>query len=133
MHIRPHVTEGLTFCCEKSEQTVFHFEPRISIISTMTLFTLQVSPDSNVPTSPSEVDCIAMQTGSLLMALVKLESSALNQVVLTVRLLCHSCWQEISVNSTPLGGHAPSLPIDSGLQSYGHKVTKTGFAHQYLT
>lgn len=83
--------------------------------------------------SEPRLKCSNLQTGSRLTALVKLESSALNQVVLTVWLLCHSCWQEISVNSTPLAGHAPSLPIDSGLQSYGHKVTKTGFAHQYLT
>lgn len=73
------------------------------------------------------------QTGSRLTALVKLESSPLNQVVLTVWLVCHSYWQEISVNGPALRRHAPPLPIDSGSVSYGHKVTKTGFAHQYET
>lgn len=73
------------------------------------------------------------QTASPLTALVKLEPSTFNQVVFTVWLVCYRYLPAISVNGSALRGHAPPLPIDSGSVSYGHKVTKTGFAHQYET
>lgn len=121
------------FCCEKSQTQNVAFGANDS----------HYINHENVPiASEHRVKCSNFplwgrvhpaQTASRLTALVKLEPSTFNQVVFTVWLVCHHYLPGISVNGPALRGHAPPLPIDSGSVSYGHKVTKTGFAHQYKT